>query len=128
MRAIALVCLALILAGCGSSGPRLVSVQARLPKLDVPPKLVYTPEETKALTAFATQEPLLARKIVNNGNALRKAVEAYERHRWENNAAMLRRLGYTEPEIRAIEGPNPAQAPAAAVEAAPAPAADAPPD
>lgn len=47
MRAIALVCLALILAGCGSSGPRLVSVQARLPKLDVPPKLVYTPEETK---------------------------------------------------------------------------------
>ncbi|MCZ7645293.1 MAG: hypothetical protein M5U26_08415 [Planctomycetota bacterium] len=105
-----LACMLPLLAGCGPSGGS-ASGRQRAPMLDLPPANEYTPEELATLGALAAEHPLLARKLVNQGQALRAAGETYNAWAWNHNAKMLRELGYTEPEIAKLLGAQPGKKP-----------------
>lgn len=100
--------LCLTLSGCGGSKAVALGGQ-RLVRLDAPPVIQYSTEDRTALAAFSESNPELARKIVNQAQAMRKSLEVYDKLRWMHNARALRALGYSHEEIERIEGPDPGQ-------------------
>ena len=99
-----LVALLLSVAGC--TDPKAFGV-SRWPAIDVPPPLEYTPEELAALGQFSQAHPELARKIVNQSQSMRAAIDEYNRRAWQVNARQLKTLGYTGDDIERLLGPKP---------------------
>lgn len=77
------------------------------PVIKAPDPLEYTPEEQGALAAFAADHPELARKIVNQSQALRKCIDEYNARAWDVNAAQLKELGYSDEDVARMLGEKP---------------------
>ena len=99
--ALGLLC---IVAGCTDVKAFGVS---RWPMIEVPLPAEYTADEQAALAQFSTEHPALARKIVNQGQALRSAVDEYNQRAWDVNAKQLKTLGYTDIETIRLLGERP---------------------
>lgn len=93
-----------LLSGCVD--PKAYGV-SKWPAIPVPQDLEYSEEEQAALASFTAENPGLARKIVNQGQALRAAIREYNKRAWEVNAKQLKSLGYEDQDVIRLLGAKP---------------------
>lgn len=98
--------LALMVCAVGCGDLKAVGV-SRWPMIQAPAPLEYTPEEQGALVEFSTLHPDLARKIVNQAQAMRAAIQEYNRRAWDVNAKQLKSLDYSDEDIVRLLGKKP---------------------
>ena len=90
-----------MLAGCGSFKAFGVGRRPFIPEL---PALVFTAEETIALTGFAGQNPVLFKRLQGHANANADAIHAYNKEAVRINLEQEKALGASDDEIKALTG------------------------
>lgn len=104
---VALLAILIGLSGCTGSTKVTGYGRSWMPEIQAPARLEYTEKEAEILNDFGAANPELARKIVNQSNAMRAQIDAYNAFRWRNNRKCLESIGVEEAEALKLLGPSP---------------------